>query len=104
MTPELQLILGLLTLAGVIFGAIITGRYAERKARIEATESPYEALMERVTALEKRLTVLEEERDRDRAYIRAVVPWVDEHAHVARRQPPPPPAWLFRGEHHGKDS
>lgn len=94
MTPEIQVLLGLLTLAGVIAGGVIAGRYAERKARVEATASPYEALAERVTALEKRIATLEAERDRDRAYIRAIVPWVDHHKSTALFPPPIPPAWL----------
>ncbi len=94
MTSDVQILLGLITLAGVVLGGVIAGRYAERKARLEATASPYEALAERVTGLEKRISTLEAERDRDRAYIRAIVPWVDSHKSAAPYPPPVPPSWL----------
>ena len=93
MASEIQILLGLITLAGVISGGIIAGRYAERKARVEATASPYEALAERVTALEKRTAVLEAEQEKDRAYIRAVVPWVEHHKQHSHFPPPVPPIW-----------
>lgn len=103
MASEIQILLGLITLAGVISGGIIAGRYAERKARLEATASPYEVLAARVTKLEERNTtleqridVLESERDTDRAYIRAIVPWVDHHKPYAQYQPAIPPDWLTK--------
>ncbi|MBM9432328.1 hypothetical protein [Flaviflexus equikiangi] len=93
MTPEIQVLLGLITVAGVIIGAVITGRYAERKARLETEASPYEALAERVTKLEQRTAVLEAEQEKDRAYIRRAVPWIALHADLALSPPPVPPDW-----------
>lgn len=100
MTPELQLGLGMITLAGIIIGAIITGRYAERKARIEATESPYEAIAARVTALEKEnsevrgeIKIMRAESEKDRSYIRRAVPWIAAHQDLARWPAPIPPDW-----------
>lgn len=94
MSSDVQVLLGLLTLLGVVGSALLAGKYAERKARIEATASPYELLASRVTAAEQRITTLEQERDRDRAYIRAIVPWVNLHAQHATFSPPDPPEWL----------
>ena len=101
MTPEIQLTLGLLTLAGVIAGGIIAGRYAERKARIEAEASPYELLMKRVVEVEKTLDVMRKqiadlraESQTDRDYIRRVVPWVTAHKDLATWLPPDPPTWF----------
>lgn len=96
MSSDVQVLLGLLTLIGVVASAVLAGRYAERKAQIEAKASPYEALAERVAALEQRITTLENERDRDRAYIRLAVPWIDRHIEHAAFPPPEPPDWLTR--------
>lgn len=108
MNPEIQVLLGLLTLAGVIAGGIIAGIYAERKSRLEATASPYGELRARVNELEKKdrerdaqmealldeVRVMRAESQTDRDYIRRVVPWVTAHRDLATWAPPAPPPWI----------
>lgn len=93
MSPSVQLLVGILTLAGVISGAMITGRYALRKSTLEAKASPYEALSDRVSALEAKLSAVEAQQERDRAYIRAAVPWIARVSELYQIPAPAPPEW-----------
>lgn len=59
MSTDVQIILSLLTLIGVVGGAIIAGVYSVKKANVEARATPYEVLADQVTELHRR----EAERD-----------------------------------------
>ena len=75
--PAVQVIVGILTMSGVVWGAKLAGRWNAQTKTIEATTPTYAGMAESLERLDKRLKVAEDALDTEREKRRALEDRID---------------------------
>ena len=83
--PAVQVIVGILTMSGIVWAAKLAGRWNAQTKTIEATTPTYAGMAESLDRLDKRLKVAEQTLDEEREKRRALEDRID-HLEDDRRR------------------